>query len=79
MRHQISEIRNSIQLLDGEQIGHEDNCSETNNCPERNAPAGFLNGFVHGNFGNLVVQLFWQRPSQRCYQTYSFVIDETQR
>jgi hypothetical protein len=45
--------------LDGEQIGHEDDSSETNDCPERNAPAGFLNGFVHGDFGNLVVQLFY--------------------
>jgi len=34
----------------GKKIGHENDCSEANDCPERNTPAGFLNGFVHGDF-----------------------------
>ncbi|MND48637.1 hypothetical protein D3C80_395620 [compost metagenome] len=34
----------------GEKVGHEDDSGEANDCPERDAPAGFLNGFVHGDF-----------------------------
>ncbi len=46
----------NLSRSNGEEVSHENDGGEADDCPERYAPAGFLNGFVHGYIGNLIVQ-----------------------